>query len=127
MLANESHMVSMNWITRSGTAPEHKRFKAMEEFVFAPKKISMATIMSFFFYRKSEKYSHYVKYYHTIWAHMFADGICRSKETMEQNWNHPPRRPAKHFKTPYDSRFSCEDGDDEHRQDSTHTIQNCID
>ena len=28
---------------------------------------------------------------------------------------------------PYNSCSSCEDGDDECRQDSTHTIQNCID
>ena len=58
---------------------------------------------------------------------MYADEMSCSKEMMEQNWKHPPRRPAKYFKTLYNSRSSCEDGDDERRQDSTHTIQKCID
>jgi hypothetical protein len=44
---------------------------------------------------------------------MFADGVSCSQETMKQNWYHPPWCLAKHFKTPYDSHESCEDGDDE--------------
>lgn len=47
MLANGSHMVMMNWIARSGQAPEHRRFKAMKEIVFAAKFISMETIVPF--------------------------------------------------------------------------------